>query len=578
MPAIITAARSRLSRVPAIAWLLLLALVVLGAGIGLRDPWPADEPRYALIARDMVETGQWFFPRVAGVLYPDKPPLYFWLIAICYALTGSLRVAFLLPSLLAGLGTLWLVYDLGRRLWNERIGFHAAAILLATLQFALQARSAQIDAVLAFWTTLGLYGFCRHLLAGPAWRWYVIGFAAAGAGVITKGVGFLPLLVFIPWAIARVRAWPSLPHVHGGWRWATGPVAMLAVIACWFVPMLVLASNGDAALAAYRDNILFRQTVERYADAWHHLKPAWYYVVEVIPLFWLPVVVALPWLVPAWRRDLRERDARQLLLLGWIALVLLFFSFSPGKRGVYILPAVPALALAAAPHAQALLKRVNLQRAGFVVLASITILLALTPLYFLVIRPDKGASLVAEYGAIPWLPLGVLAAAGLAWLLARPRRGMFALAGYFLTLWPLAGFVIYPMINDARSPATMMKRVGALIGPDAELALADWKEQIVLHADRPIVHFGYRRQDVAVETDDALRWLLAGENRYVLLPDATMNPCFVSSQLLRVGVIHRAGWWLADDDSITSACRDRLAGADHDGTRPVEYPSASTSD
>ena len=46
-------------------WWLLLAFAVLliGAGIGLRDPWPADEPRFALIAREMVATGQWLFLR-----------------------------------------------------------------------------------------------------------------------------------------------------------------------------------------------------------------------------------------------------------------------------------------------------------------------------------------------------------------------------------------------------------------------------------------------------------------------------------------------------------------------------------
>lgn len=98
-----------------LGWLLLIALVVLGAGLGLRDPWPADEPRFALIAKEMVESGQWLFPMRGGELYPDKPPLFMWGIAIGYVLTGSIKVAFLLPSLLAGLLTILLVWDLGRR-------------------------------------------------------------------------------------------------------------------------------------------------------------------------------------------------------------------------------------------------------------------------------------------------------------------------------------------------------------------------------------------------------------------------------------------------------------------------------
>ena len=553
---LVTAARREASGLPAIAWLLLLALVVLSAGIGLRDPWPADEPRFALIARDMVESGQWFFPRVAGVLYADKPPVFFWLIASFYWLTGSLRVAFLLPSLLAALGTLWLVYDLGARLWGRRTALYAAALLLVTLQFSLQARTAQIDAVLTFWTTLGLYGLCRHLLLGPQWRWYLAGFAAAGAGVITKGVGILPLLVFIPWALARIRGWNALPRFRGGWRWAAGPIAMLAVIGSWLAPMVVLVHlSGDPSYDAYRDEILFRQTAVRYADAWHHIKPFWYYVVEVIPVFWLPLSLALPWLIPAWRRDLREGDARLLLLLGWIALVVLFFSVSPGKRGVYLLPAVPALALVAAPHARALLARPGVQRAGFAVLALFVAALGLALLYFAAIAPEKGLALAEKYEVAPWTFLGVLCAAGTAWLAAGPRRGMYAIGGYLLSFWLLYGLYAYPLLNHARSPASMMAEVGRRIGPDAALGLVAWKEQIVLHADRRIVHFGYRQYGNEAEWDQAIRWLASGRKRYLLLPDGAVHDCLLRSRLLQIDHIHRADWFLAGADSVKPDCR-----------------------
>src|SRR6266545_1582672 len=106
-------------------WLLLLALLLIATGIGLRDPWPADEPRFALVARDMVATGEWLLPRVGGQAYADKPPLFFWLIAMCLEVTRSLRISFLLPSFLAGCGCVALVYDLGRRLWNRETGLAA---------------------------------------------------------------------------------------------------------------------------------------------------------------------------------------------------------------------------------------------------------------------------------------------------------------------------------------------------------------------------------------------------------------------------------------------------------------------
>ena len=110
------------------------------------------------------------------------------------ALTGSVRMGFLLPSLLAGIGTLLLVYDLLRRVRGREVAFAGACMLLLTFQFVWQARQAQIDATLCFFTTLSLYGLLRHLFAGPAIGWFFVGWAAAGLGIITKGVGFLPLL------------------------------------------------------------------------------------------------------------------------------------------------------------------------------------------------------------------------------------------------------------------------------------------------------------------------------------------------------------------------------------------------
>ena len=65
---------------------------------------------------------EWLFPRVGGDLYQDKPPLFFWLLAICYTISGSVKASFLIPSFLAAGGMLFLVYDFGRRTREPRGG------------------------------------------------------------------------------------------------------------------------------------------------------------------------------------------------------------------------------------------------------------------------------------------------------------------------------------------------------------------------------------------------------------------------------------------------------------------------
>ena len=66
---------------------------------------------------------------------------------------------------------------------------------------------------------------------------------------------------------------------------------------------------------------MFKQTGTRYANAWHHRQPAWYYL-QVILTLWLPGSLLLPMLFKPWWRRIRRGDRRQWLLLGWAVLVL----------------------------------------------------------------------------------------------------------------------------------------------------------------------------------------------------------------------------------------------------------------
>ena len=86
--------------------LFVIACIIILAGIGFRDAWPPDEPRFVLVAKEMVESGQWLIPMRGGEIYPDKPPIFMWSIALVYWLTGSLKVAMLLPNAIASIITL----------------------------------------------------------------------------------------------------------------------------------------------------------------------------------------------------------------------------------------------------------------------------------------------------------------------------------------------------------------------------------------------------------------------------------------------------------------------------------------
>ena len=531
------------------------AILLLGIGIGLRDPWPSDEPRFALVARLMVEHGQWLFPHRGYELYPDKPPVFMWLQALTYLVIGNWRVAFLLPSLAAALGALALVYDLARRLWNHRSALLAVTTLLLTIHFTYQMRNAQIDPLLLGWITLANYGLLRHLLLGPAWRWFAVGCFFAGVGVVTKGVGVLALLMLVPYVVARRGGWHPLALPHGGWRWVGGPALFLLPILAWLLPMLLVArADGDPQHAEYVQNILFGQTVHRYAAPSAHFHSPFYFL-GIIVADWLPLSLLLPWALPAWWRRLKRRDARFLLPLGWIVLVVLFFSFSPGKRDVYILPALPMTVLALAPLLPGLLRKRGVRMAVFAL--TLLMSLALTIAASLAIRQHPSWAGKIELSLDPkiwWMLLSTGLAGLIIIVLTRVRRAPLGWLLFASVLWGLYGLWGYPMLNGDRSAQSVMVRARAIAGSDATIGLLAWKEQNLLMAQGPIAEFGFLKS-WPQQYADATTWLLQDPaHRWIFSLDDAMGQCVDRHRATYVGHANRREWWMYKADAVVPGC------------------------
>lgn len=473
-----------------------LALIMVGAGLGWRQPMNVDEERFLGVALEMLQNGSWFIPHRAGEIYADKPPLFMWTVALFVQLTHLPKVALYLPALLAGAVTTACLYDLGRRLWGRRVGVIAALLFLATYQTYSILRTGQIDGFLALWNILGIYGLCRHMLLGPAWRWYYVACAAMGLGIISKGVGFLPVLLLIPYAYALRKGWKGVVAMPGqAGRWWLGLLVALVAIALWLGPLLMIVSQGSADSLAYAQEILFKQTAGRYANAWEHREPFWYFFVQVIPKYWLPIVFMLPWLVPAWRKQLLKHDGRVLVLLGWVLLVLVFFSLSSGKRKLYIFPALPALILVVAP-------------------------------------------------LVPWMLR--------CWFGARPRgRRVFnVLAALWLCAWLVRGFV-EPHKEGINPHQTLMRDVAGMTS-NAELVLVGWREGHWLFARQPIVHFGFYNGNAL---EQSATWLRSHPRAFALVPARDLARCYDPQKARRAGDTSRAEWFLVGADADNQRCQ-----------------------
>lgn len=459
----------RPSRFPIIA-LVALAGGAFLAGASRQELWSSREGRVAACAQAMVETGEWIVPVLGDESRLEKPPLAYWLAAGAGLVVSGGQVTELaakLPSVLAALGTVLLVFSLARRAFDSRrAAFFSALVLATSWLFWVEAHTASADMIMVFFITLAAFGFWRVLeenRRGQLDR--ILPWLALGAGFLAKGpvAVAVPLIVVLGYLAFRKR-WKEMAWV------LPSPLALVAFAA--------LALPWYAAVLARRPEALDIWTTESFgrmsAEATSHREPSPFYYFE--GHFWgaaAPWILLLPAvLIAAWQKRKAAEFPRGLILaFAWAGLTLVLFSASSSKRGYYLLPVLPGLALAAGwllaefvegrvGRTAELAVRVPAGILGAVLAAS-PVLVTLGPR----LRSDWPAGL-----ELSMLPLVLLAAAGaliLIMSLAPARAG-----------WPLAeslsvtvacvliwtGLAVNPEINDHKSLKSFCRGVADQTG------------------------------------------------------------------------------------------------------------------
>ncbi len=393
----------------------------LGA-IGLVGP---DEPRYAWIARDMAESGDWVTPRLYGKPWFEKPVLYYWSAAVSFKLFGVSDAAARLPSafasLLATLAMAWLAWRIYGA-WTARwllpllpttvgmIGFsHAAA---ADMPFAATLTIAMVFAAVILgltrdqqsphskrtpWLALIFFGFFLGLAA----------LAKGPAAMVLSGGGLLL------WAAFTKRWRDAFRCLH--------PVA-IASFCLTALPWYILCSRRNPDF--FRIFIIEHNFKRYLTPEFQHIQPFWFYI-PILLLAFAPWTLALIWsaLSGAFRAWPQRRfsDAT-LLALSWAIFCLVFFSISKSKLPGYILPAIPAIGLLLSRAYVSLVPRKE------------------WPFRFLMLCGVFGSILVA---AVAWsLPFRA------SQVNARAATG----AGWVLLLFGIANFLLASRKTATRSP------------------------------------------------------------------------------------------------------------------------------
>jgi len=470
----------------------LAAALVLLPGLGARDLWAPDEPRYGRIAEELRRlergAGDLVLLRLHGAPYTQKPPLYYWLAAGSGAPLGRVtEVAARLPSALAGIALVAITAWAGARLFGRAgAGAWAAAVLLSTWRFAELAGRAQLDVLLAACEAtalLALWRVDRGELS--ARRGLVIAHLALAAALLTKGpVGLLPLAVWAVFLAAdgRAREWRRAVPAWG-LALSIGPILAWIASATWLAP------------PGFFDEAVVHNVLARFLTGTAHVRPFYYYAVQ-LPLEALPWTLVWPfagaWLIRSLRRPARADGAR--LLVAWIATFVVFFSLSAGKRGLYLLPAFPALALVVGGWLDARLARGGAPRwlPRALALAGAAAALAGAALALrggleLDLAPGFRLSAPAAAGMASVCAAGVAAGAVLA---RRGVQGGLAAVPATLAILQLLVFTtVLPGFDPEKSPRPLARAAVRAAGPEGPIGVFDHEAAtggIAYYADRPV--------------------------------------------------------------------------------------------
>lgn len=332
------AALSRLIDSRSAAPLVLTVALWLTATAGLRPLMLPDEGRYVGIAWDMLTSGDWLVPRLDGLPFFHKPPLFYWLSAVGMGLGGAHELPARAPSLLAATLAATALFLFVRRYRDSRVATLAVVILCTQPGFYAGAQFANLDMLVAGMISLTILSGADSLLRREQelpWRAALARtYVFAAVGVLAKGlIGIvLPVGVLASWLLWR-RSWRFLSMLF----WLPGWLLFLLIALPWFFWM-------QHSFAGFFDYFVVYHHFQRFSQTgFNNQMPIWFYLPVILlgGLPWSPWFARVGW--KSFRDSVEPSGLRSLMAI-WLLLIVLFFSLPSSKLVGYILPAIPPFA------------------------------------------------------------------------------------------------------------------------------------------------------------------------------------------------------------------------------------------
>lgn len=314
--------------------LVLFSLFFYTLFLGSYPLFTPDEGRYAEIALNMINTGDYITPRMNGAIFLDKPILYFWFQVLAIKLLGITEWGVRLFPVLLGILGILMTYISGRQLFERRSALIAAFVLATTPLYFGGTHYANLDLEVAVWISCSLLALLSGIINQNRPFFFFLAYLFAAFAFLTKGlIGFVfPSMIIGTWVIFT-RRWEILKKIY----LIPGLIMMLCIIAPWY-------SLAQKANPTFLYHFFVGQQITRYLSGavFNNQMPPW---------FFLPVIFIgfFPWslfLVTVFQSlATYYKNPIKLFLLLWAIIIFIFFSIPHSKLVGYILPIFPPLAL-----------------------------------------------------------------------------------------------------------------------------------------------------------------------------------------------------------------------------------------
>jgi 4-amino-4-deoxy-L-arabinose transferase-like glycosyltransferase len=337
--------------------LLFAAAVYLGCILSPPSLMDDSDAVLAQASRTMLSSGDWVTPRLDGVPYLEKPALFYWPMAVSFAIFGVHDWAARIPIALSAIALAGVTFGFGCWAFGRRAGFFAGLCVATSVGLFLFTRVLLPDATLTLAIALAMWAFLRasdDKEEHPR-RWAATLAVCLAAGLLLKsliGVVFPIGAILVYFALTRqLLSWQAWKRL----RPFSGMLILLLIAAPWHI------------LAAIRNPPVWDFTLRSVPGQYHGF--LWFFFIneqllrflnlryprdyDTVPpaLFWL---FNLAWLFPwsvylpgAFRLSYKPVDQAgrtRLLALCWIGFVMVFFTFSTTQE-YYSMPIYPAMAL-----------------------------------------------------------------------------------------------------------------------------------------------------------------------------------------------------------------------------------------